>query len=87
MGAQRGELRRLVIRQGGRLAAVGLGAGLAVSLLVSRFLHSTLYGVSERDWTVYTAAITLTAGAALLACWAPAARAARVEPSAALRED
>jgi len=87
VGAQRGELRWLVVRQGGALALIGLLAGLAVSLPLMRLMRGTVYGVNEHDWSVYTAAVALTAAGALLACWAPAERAARIEPAAALREE
>jgi len=49
--AGRGQLRTLVLRQGGRLALVGLATGLATSFALARFLRSLLYGMSERDAT------------------------------------
>ena len=87
LGAEGGELRRLVLRQGGRLALVGLAAGLTTSLVVVRYLRSLLYGMSEWDPMVYAAAIALAGVMVALACWLPAARAARVDPAIALREE
>jgi predicted permease len=87
VGARRGELRWLILRQGGQLAGFGIAAGIAVMLPVSRLLHGTIYGIDEHDFGVYAAATGLAIVAALLACWIPAERAARIEPSAALREE
>jgi putative ABC transport system permease protein len=69
------------------MAAIGLTAGVAASLVAMRYLKSLLYGMSERDPWIYAAAIALALGAAVAACWIPARRAARVDPAEALRED
>jgi putative ABC transport system permease protein len=87
IGARPADLRGLVLRQGLRLAAIGLTAGVMASLAVMRYLRSLLYGMSERDPSIYAAAIALALGTAILACWLPAARAARVDPAQALREE
>ncbi|HSB13657.1 MAG TPA: ABC transporter permease [Bryobacteraceae bacterium] len=87
IGARPAELRALVLRQGLRMAAIGLTAGVAVSLTVMRYLHSLLYGMSERDPWIYAGAIALALGTAIFACWLPASRAARVDPARALREE
>lgn len=87
LGADASELRALVLRQGGRLALAGLGTGLAASLALARYLRSLLYGMSEWDPVVYAGAIALAGVMVVLACWLPAARAARVDPAVALRED
>lgn len=86
LGAQPRELRALVLRQGGRLMAIGLALGLAGSLAAMRVLRSLLYGMSERDVYVYLGAISVAVVTTVLACWLPAARAARIEPATALRE-
>ena len=87
LGADGGELRILVLRAGARLALVGMAAGLAAAFAAVRFLRSLLYGMSERDPEVYACAIAVAAITVVLACWLPAARAARIDPAVALREE
>jgi ABC-type antimicrobial peptide transport system permease subunit len=87
IGARPAALRRMVLRQGLGMAAIGLTAGLAASLALMRYLRSLLYGMSEHDTSIYAAAIVLAVGTAAVACWIPASRAARVDPAQALRED
>jgi predicted permease len=87
LGAEARQLRAMVLRQGLRMAAIGLAAGVAISLAVMRYLHSLLYGMSERDPAIYAAAVALSLATAVAACWLPAARAARVDPAVALREE
>ncbi len=86
LGAEGRELRALVLRQGARLAATGLALGLAASLAAGRLLRSLLYGMSERDLSVYAGVVALVALTTLLACWLPAERAARADPASALRD-
>ncbi len=86
LGADAGELRALVVREGGRLALIGLTLGMGASFAAARYLRSLLYGMSERDPLVYASVAALAGVTVLLACWIPAARAARIEPAAALRE-
>jgi putative ABC transport system permease protein len=87
LGAEAGQLRAMVLSQGLRLAAIGLAAGVAISLAVMRYLQSLLYGMSERDPAIYAAAAMLSLATAAAACWLPAVRAARVDPAVALREE
>ncbi len=85
LGAARGDVFRQILRQGLLLALMGLGAGLVVSLAVTRFLRGLLFGVSATDWITFA---TVSAGlcvVALAACYLPARRAAAVEPMDALR--
>lgn len=85
LGARAPEVTRMVIGQGLRLVAMGLGLGLVGALGLCRLLASTLYDVSPTDpWTFAGVGLLLmTAGA--LACYIPARRAARIDPMAALR--
>jgi len=87
IGARPAELRALVLRQGLRMAAIGITAGVAASLTVMRYLRSLMYGMSERDPWIYSGAIVLALGTAIIACWLPASQAARVDPAQALREE
>ena len=87
MGAEPRHLFRVVLRQGGRLALIGVGAGIAVSAAAGRVVESQLYGVSASDLTVIagTAIALLVVGIAATAI--PAARASRIDPASALRGD
>jgi putative ABC transport system permease protein len=85
LGAQRREILWLVIRQGLRLSAVGLGLGLFGALLAASVTRNLLYGVSPFD-LLTVAAVTLgLLLVAVLACWIPAWRAMKVQPMEALR--
>jgi predicted permease len=87
LGASVGEVIRLVTRDGLRLVAIGLGLGLLLSLGITRVLTSLLYGVSPTDATVFLAVPTLVLAIALVACWLPARRAAKVDPAMTLRAE
>jgi ABC-type antimicrobial peptide transport system permease subunit len=74
-----------VVREGVTLAALGIALGLTGAFALSRVLTSLLYGVSTTDPVTYGGVIGLLAIAALAASWLPARRAARVQPTEALR--
>ena len=85
IGAERIDVLRLVLMQVARLAAIGLVSGVALLLLAGKTLTELLYGVKPAD-PLTILGVTLTLGAvALLAAWAPAWRASRVDPIVALR--
>ena len=86
LGARTSDVRSLVLREGAMLAAFGVAGGLALSLWVGRTLRAQLYGVSPVDVVSLLIAALILSGAALLASWIPARRAARVDPVVALRE-
>jgi len=87
IGAQPGHIRRLVLLQGVRLAALGVAAGLGATLAATRLMQGMLFGVNASDpVTLLTVAATLIA-AALLACYFPARSAVRVDPMAVLRSE
>lgn len=85
IGASRGDVFRLVVRQGLGLALLGVLLGVAGALGLTRVLRSLLYGVSSTDPVIFAAVIAVLAAVALAACCVPAWRAMRVEPMAALR--
>ena len=87
LGASRNDIVGLVLRQGMTLAAVGIVIGLAGAALASRGIMSLLFGVSRLDPVTYTGVIVTLLVVAAMACWIPAWRAARVDPSITLRAE
>ncbi|MGH9839010.1 MAG: FtsX-like permease family protein, partial [Blastocatellia bacterium] len=85
LGAQGRDVLRLMLSQGMRLIACGLGLGLLAALAAGRLLRSQLPGVNPYDPLTFAAIALLLAAVALLACWIPARRAAQVDPMIALR--
>ncbi|HEY1338789.1 MAG TPA: FtsX-like permease family protein [Bryobacteraceae bacterium] len=87
LGAQPRSLLRLVLRQGLGLAAIGIAIGLAGAAVLTRVLETLLFGVSTRDPATFLGVAMLLFAAALIACYAPARRAAQADPMAALRSE
>jgi len=87
IGATRGQVIRLILGQGLLKAALGLVAGLAGAVFLTRYLRKLLFEVSPADPMAYLAVTTLLLLVALLASWLPARRAAKVDPVIALRAE
>jgi putative ABC transport system permease protein len=85
MGAQSGRVLKLVVKQGMRLAIGGLALGLVAALATMRVLSTLLFGVSAHDPLVFGGVVLILGTAAVLACYLPARRAARLDPLVALR--
>jgi predicted permease len=85
LGAQRGNILRMVLRQGLGLAVAGAAVGLACALIVSHLMAGLLYGVRPTDPLTFAVVALVLIGVALLACYIPARRALRVDPLVALR--
>jgi putative ABC transport system permease protein len=87
LGAQPGDVLRLVLAQGGKIAAAGIAIGGAASLVFTRLLTKLLYSVSTGDPATFAAVAFALALVALVACWIPARRTLRVDPLVALRHE
>jgi putative ABC transport system permease protein len=85
LGASSSETVRLMLKEGLALTAVGLGVGLALSLMVNRVLSGILYQVTAADPMVLGFSAAVLAAVSLLACYVPARKAAHVDPLVALR--
>ena len=87
LGATRGSLVAMVVRQGMTLTGLGVAIGLAGAVASSRVIISLLFGVSRLDPVTYLSVIALLAGVSAIACGVPAWRAARVDPASTLRAE
>ncbi len=85
LGAERADVLRMVVGHGLRLSLIGIGAGLAAALGLTRLMSSMLFGVRPTDFVTFAAVSLLLAGVAALASYVPARRATRVDPIIALR--
>jgi len=87
LGAQRGKVLALVMRQGATLAAIGVVIGIGIALLVTRSLATFLFGVSPFDPVAYSTISLVLLGASVGATYLPARRATQVDPLEALRTE
>jgi ABC-type antimicrobial peptide transport system permease subunit len=87
LGAKPGQVIGVVLSRTAILLAVGMGVGLAMSLIAGRYVSQILYGVSPEDPLTYASAIGLMALVAFAACLFPARRATGVNPVTALRTE
>jgi len=85
LGAEQKDIRKLIVSEGFQLIAGGVLAGVALAIVLSRVLRSFLFEVQPGDPATLIVAGVLFIGVALLACWVPVRRAARVDPMVALR--
>jgi len=85
LGASKRDIMRLVLGHGLRLTLIGVGLGLAVSFGLTRFLGAMLLGVTSTDALTFLSVAILLCAVALFACFIPARRAMRLDPTVALR--
>jgi predicted permease len=87
LGAETGGVLRMVVAQGLKFAVIGLVIGSVATLGLTRFIEGQLYGVTASDPLTFAVVGALLLGVAIVACWIPALRAARVDPMVALRTE
>lgn len=87
LGASPAQIRRLVLREGVQMAALGIGIGIAASAALARVISSLEYGVTGFDPVTWFIVLGLLATTTVLASWRPARRAMRADPAALLREE
>ncbi len=87
LGAVPGDVRRLVVRQGLQLALIGSAAGIAIGVALGRLIEERLYGVTSVDLLSLGVSVAVLTTVALVASWAPAHRASRVDPVNVLRAE
>ena len=87
LGADAGRVHRKVLGEGGVLLGLGLAVGRSGALAASRLLQGLLFGVAPRDPTTLLGVTALLGTIGVVACWVPAARAAKVDPAVALKSD
>ena len=85
LGADSSRVQRMVLSEGGLLVGIGLTIGVVGALLLTRLMHSLLFGVSPNDPATLGGVALVMALVGITACWIPALRAARIDPGIALR--
>jgi len=85
LGAQPGDVVRLVVGEGARLTVIGVGVGILAALGLTQLMHSLLFGVSAADPPTFAGVVILLTLVATAACYIPARRAIRTDPIIALR--
>jgi putative ABC transport system permease protein len=86
-GAAPSSIFGLVIGQGLKLSALGIGGGIVAGLVLTRLMRSLLVGVQPTDPATFAAIALVFVAVAAVACWVPARRAAALDPNVALREE
>ena len=85
LGADRGRVQRMILREGGVLLVVGLAAGVVAAIFLARIIQGLLFGVAPHDPATFVSVAVTMAAIGLLACWIPALRASRIDPAITMR--
>ena len=87
LGATAGDVQIMIVREGVRLVAIGVAAGTVTALVTARLVQSMLFVISARDQVTFVLVPSVLGLVAIVACWIPAMRATRIDPSTALRDE
>ncbi len=87
VGAQRQEVVSMIVREGMKLAGVGIVGGMVGAFALTRIIRNLLFGVSSTDPLIFALLLLIAVAVSLFACWLPARRAAKVDPIVALRQE
>ncbi len=85
LGADGGQVQRMILKEGGMLLGIGLALGIAGALLAARVIRGLLFGVAAHDPATFIGVAVLMGVVGMVACWIPALRAARIDPAIAMR--
>lgn len=85
LGAQIGDVLKLIVKRGMLLAVIGIGIGLIGALLVTRYMRTLLFEVKPIDWVTFVGVAVVLVAVVFIACFVPARRAAKIDPLEALR--
>ena len=85
LGAGRGRVQRMILREGGVLLVIGLAAGVVSAVFFGRVIQGMLFGVAPHDPTTFVSVAVTMGAIGLLACWIPALRASRIDPAITMR--
>jgi predicted permease len=85
LGADRGRVERMILKEGGALLAIGLALGISGALLAAKVIRGLLFGVAPNDPVTFVGVAALMAVIGIVACWIPALRAARIDPAITMR--
>ncbi len=85
IGAESGDIRKLIVKEVGSMLILGVVVGLPLAYVLARLSESLLFGVTANNPLIYTVGLALIAVVAVVACYVPARRATRVDPLVALR--
>ena len=85
LGADSGRVQRMILKEGGVLLAIGLVLGVAGAFFAARVIRGLLFGVVPHDPTTFLVVAVMMAAIGIGACWIPALRAARIDPTITLR--
>jgi ABC-type antimicrobial peptide transport system permease subunit len=85
LGADRGRVERMILREGGVLLAIGLTLGVVGAFFTARVIRGLLFGIEPHDPSTLAGVAIIMAAIGILACWIPALRAARIDPAITMR--
>ena len=87
LGADRGRVQRMILREGGGLVGLGLLVGVAGAFFATRVIRRLLFEVAPHDPTTFILVAVTMAAIGIVACWIPALRAARIDPAITMRSE